>query len=104
MSDWCNQNSNRSYPFVQNPDETRLSNSEILDCRFYITNPKTADLKVFLQSKETTEEGIVYTFCHKTETEDLTVSFTVPESEDWQCIWNTDNPEFYGFIITSSNV
>lgn len=102
MSDWCTQNSNRSYPFVQNADEGRLSNSEILDCRFYITNPETTDLKVFLKSKEITEEGRIYTFCHKTEAGERTLAFTVPDGDDWQCIWNTDDPNFYGFIIAGN--
>ena len=101
MTGWCNQNENRSYPFIQNQDTTRLSNSEILDCRFYITNPENeSDLKVFLQSKEETENGIVYTFCHKSGTIEHALSFTVSEGEDWQCVWNTDDPQFYGFIIT----
>ena len=102
MTDWCNQNANRGYPFVQNEDESRLANSEILDCRFYITNPETDDLKVFLKSKEETEEGIIYTFCHKTENDEITLSFEVPESNGWQCIWNTDDPQFYGFIIVGN--
>ena len=103
MTGWCNQNENRSYPFIKNRDATRLSNSEILDCRFYITNPENElDLKVFLKSKKEIENGIVYTFCHKIGTDEHTLSFIVPESDDWQCIWNTDDPRFYGFIIAGN--
>lgn len=101
MANWYDENAHIDYPFITNQDVSSLPKFEITDCRFFITNPETHDLKVFLYEFTDEDNHCTYTF-HAKEGENLkTLSFEADRSENWQCIWNTDNPEFYGFIVIS---
>lgn len=99
MANWYDENAHLYYPFITNQNVSSFP--EIADCRFFITNPETRELKVFLH--EFIDEGDHCTFTfHAKDGETLkTLSFEADKTEDWQCVWNTDDPEFYGFIVIS---
>lgn len=97
MANWYDENAHLYYPFITNQNVSSLP--EIADCRFFITNPETKDLKVFLYEFTDENDHCIYTF-HAKDGETLKVlTFEADKSEDWQCIWNIDNPDFYGFIV-----
>lgn len=100
---WYNLNANRCYPFKSGTLHKDIKTNEILDCRFFIVNPKSTSPKVSLHSKEETDDSVVYTFRAYDSEDTLETAFTVPKGEEWVCVWNTDNPKFYGFITAHTN-
>lgn len=91
MNDWYNANENRSYPFIENNSDS-LPKKEIVDCRFFLKNAK--DTTVYLSSRETSGDNIIYTF--KTDVGDI--ELTVPQTPDYKVV--KFNEEFgYGFVV-----
>lgn len=99
MANWYDENSHIDYPFITNQNVSSLPKSEFADCRFFITNPQTKNLKVFLYEMTNDGNTFSYTFHAKDGDNTRALTFTAEKTDDWQCIWNTDNPEFYGFIV-----
>lgn len=96
MADWNTSNQNRFYPFQTNYGASGLNNSEILDARFFIVNPSGDAPSVWLHSRENEETRRTYVFQNS---EGGTMTFTVPDSEEAQCIWNTDEEGWNGYVV-----
>ncbi|MDO4568772.1 MAG: hypothetical protein Q4D38_00130 [Planctomycetia bacterium] len=94
-TDWNVINSYRDYPFCPT-DNSNLPSDAILDCKFFIINPEILPPKVWLHSYLKEESRRIFVFKN---TDNQEMTFYVPDSEEWQCIWNTNDPAWYGFVV-----
>ena len=96
VSDWNQANSNRSYPFIKNNSASGVPYDAILDARFFIVNPESDEVKVWLHGMEIQSDKRIFVF--KT-SEGTTIQFDVPNSDQIQCIWNTNSNEISGYCV-----
>lgn len=95
ISDWNTSNSNRYYPFVTNYDAHKLNNDEILDARFFVVNPASADVKVWLAKAEYLSDSRIYTFKNS---DNGVLEFRVPNSDTVQTVWSS-NDDWNGYCV-----
>ena len=96
ISDWNQANANRSYPFIKTSTSREVPYNAILDARFFVINPKTEPVKIWLTEMGTQPSKRVFVFKNS---DGNTIRFDVPHSKENQCIWNTDDPELSGYCV-----
>lgn len=97
VSDWNTANSERAYPFQENPEASGVASNEILDARFFIVNPQKEQPIVWLAEREETDTTRTYIF--RTSALESALVFVVEKKPYAQCVWNQTDDSWNGYCV-----